>query len=385
MSKHDEARRAFLIGAAVGAGAVAGAGLVPEALAQTHEQHQATNAPATTAQSHAQGSGHGAFLNDDDAATIAAFAERLMPGAPGKPGAREAGVLNYIDLALSGAYEDLQDFYRRGLASLDAYCRKTYNAAIREARCCAAGRGDHGARARQGHRVHLAQRARRSSTPAHAHDGRHVRRPDLRRQQGLRRLAPGRLPRRASGVHACGYAEQRGIRRRRFDRLASASPDAEDMSHGHRKNGCRDRRCRRSRRNSRGRARQGRHESHWSGARPASCDQGLRPQDELRYFQRQDLRPHPKRQPITWRPNANGRANPIPTQSYGNQAGGGTVHYGAVSWRFHEDDFRVRSQTIERYGVSAIPADSSVTDWPLSYAELEPYYDRAEYELRRLG
>ena len=42
-------------------------------------------------------------------------------------------------------------------------------------------------------------------------------------------------------------------------------------------------------------------------------------------------------------------------QSYGNQAGGGTVHYGAVSWRMHEDDFRARSQTIERYGASAIP------------------------------
>ena len=50
-----------------------------------------------------------------------------MPGAPGKPGARDAGVLNYIDLALAGAYADLQDFYRRGLAQLDAYCRKTYN------------------------------------------------------------------------------------------------------------------------------------------------------------------------------------------------------------------------------------------------------------------
>ncbi len=37
-----------------------------------------------------------------------------MPGAPGKPGARDAGVLNYIDLALAGAYADLQDFYRRG-------------------------------------------------------------------------------------------------------------------------------------------------------------------------------------------------------------------------------------------------------------------------------
>ena len=50
-----------------------------------------------------------------------------MPGAEGKPGARDAGVLNYIDLALAGAYADLQDFYRRGLAQLDAYCRKTYS------------------------------------------------------------------------------------------------------------------------------------------------------------------------------------------------------------------------------------------------------------------
>jgi gluconate 2-dehydrogenase gamma chain len=68
----------------------------------------------------------GAFFNQDQAAMIAAFAERLMPGAPGKPGAIDAGVLNYIDLALAGAYADLQDFYRRGLAQLDAYCRETH-------------------------------------------------------------------------------------------------------------------------------------------------------------------------------------------------------------------------------------------------------------------
>ena len=65
------------------------------------------------------------------------------------------------------------------------------------------------------------------------------------------------------------------------------------------------------------------------------------PHDELRYFQRQDLRPNPKRQPITWRPNANTRSTLLPILNYGNQAGGGTVHYGALSWRFHEDDFRV--------------------------------------------
>jgi gluconate 2-dehydrogenase alpha chain len=103
--------------------------------------------------------------------------------------------------------------------------------------------------------------------------------------------------------------------------------------------------------------------------------------DELRYFQRQDLRPDIKRQPVTWRPNANARANPVPVQNNGNQAGGGTVHYGAVSWRLHEDDFRARSQTIERYGAPAIPADSSLADWPLSYAELEPFYDKAEYDI----
>jgi gluconate 2-dehydrogenase gamma chain len=125
MTTHDAARRAFLVRAAVGAGAAAGAGLVPDVYAQNHEQQKEAVAPA---QQHPSGSEHGAFFNHDNAATIAAFTERIMPSAPDKPGAQDAGVLNYIDLALSGAYADLQDFYRRGLAQLDAYCRKTYNA-----------------------------------------------------------------------------------------------------------------------------------------------------------------------------------------------------------------------------------------------------------------
>ena len=115
------------------------------------------------------------------------------------------------------------------------------------------------------------------------------------------------------------------------------------------------------------------------GPRLATAD--FTPHDELRYFQRQDLRPSPKRQPITWRPNTSTAATPLPILNYGNQAGGGTVHYGALSWRFHEDDFRVRSRTIARYGASAIPQDCSAIDWPLTYADLEPFYERAEYEL----
>src|SRR3984885_3430611 len=103
--------------------------------------------------------------------------------------------------------------------------------------------------------------------------------------------------------------------------------------------------------------------------------------DELRYFERQDLRPNIKREPVTWRANANAHATAMPVLNNGNQAGGGTVHYGTLSWRMHEDDFRVRSKTVERYGASAIPDDSSLVDWPVSYAELEPFYDQAEYDL----
>ena len=109
------------------------------------------------------------------------------------------------------------------------------------------------------------------------------------------------------------------------------------------------------------------------GPRLTTAD--FNPHDELRYFQRQELRPNWKRQPVTWRPNANATARPMSILNYGNQAGGGTVHYGTLSWRMHEDDFRARSQTVERYGASAIPQDSSLADWPLSYADLEPYYD----------
>jgi gluconate 2-dehydrogenase gamma chain len=124
MSEQNESRRAFLKGAVAGAGAVASAAVVPEALAQ--------NRPADAHAEHAQSGGAklGAFFNPEEAATITVFTERLMPGAPGKPGATEAAVLNYIDLALAGAYSDAQEFYRHGLNQLDAYCRATYKRAF---------------------------------------------------------------------------------------------------------------------------------------------------------------------------------------------------------------------------------------------------------------
>ncbi|WP_201008592.1 GMC family oxidoreductase [Paenibacillus glycanilyticus] len=54
--------------------------------------------------------------------------------------------------------------------------------------------------------------------------------------------------------------------------------------------------------------------------------------------------------------------------------GGGTRVYGAQAWRFHTEDFRMAS----RYG---IPEGSSLADWPITYEDLEPYYQRAEWEV----
>lgn len=135
MKKHDEGRRAFLVGTA--AGAAATVARVPQALAKSGEHVAAADTPMAMDGSAghsamvAMSDPHGAFFNDSDARTVAAFAERLMPGAPGKPGATDADVLNYIDLALSGAYQDQQYFYRTGLAQLDAHCTKAYGKPFR--------------------------------------------------------------------------------------------------------------------------------------------------------------------------------------------------------------------------------------------------------------
>ncbi|MFD3308618.1 GMC family oxidoreductase N-terminal domain-containing protein [Streptomyces sp. NPDC058694] len=54
--------------------------------------------------------------------------------------------------------------------------------------------------------------------------------------------------------------------------------------------------------------------------------------------------------------------------------GGGTRVWQAMSWRFLPQDFAMAST----YGV---PDRSTLVDWPFGYDELEPYYERAEWEL----
>lgn len=62
-----------------------------------------------------------------------------------------------------------------------------------------------------------------------------------------------------------------------------------------------------------------------------------------------------------------------------NGVGGTSIHWTCQSWRLMPWNFRERSETIRRYGAGALPAGSTIADWPLDYTELEPYYDKVEF------
>ena len=68
------------------------------------------------------------FLSPKDAETVEAMAARIVPGDSDDPGAREAGVVYYIDRTLAGFHRDLQDLYKRGLWELDEYCSEMHGA-----------------------------------------------------------------------------------------------------------------------------------------------------------------------------------------------------------------------------------------------------------------
>ena len=59
---------------------------------------------------------------------------------------------------------------------------------------------------------------------------------------------------------------------------------------------------------------------------------------------------------------------------YGRCVGGGSLHFSANYWRFPEVEFMQAT----RFGV---PDGSNVADWPITYADLEPYYTKVEWEI----
>jgi len=84
----------------------------------------------------------------------------------------------------------------------------------------------------------------------------------------------------------------------------------------------------------------------------------------------------------THRPNASAPYSPrLPIHPMMNAVGGTSLHYWAQSWRLNPWDFKVVSETTRRYGAGRIPKGSTVEDWPFGLEELEPFYDKVEYEV----
>jgi choline dehydrogenase-like flavoprotein len=96
--------------------------------------------------------------------------------------------------------------------------------------------------------------------------------------------------------------------------------------------------------------------------------------DEVKVLQENLFTNHPELQPSTFRKTPEEKAISQRVVTYGRCVGGSSVHFTANYWRFHEIDF------VERSKLGAIPG-TGFTDWPITYADLEPYYTKVEWEI----
>ena len=96
--------------------------------------------------------------------------------------------------------------------------------------------------------------------------------------------------------------------------------------------------------------------------------------DEIKYVFGSGLTNDTKLQPITFSKPGSTGVQRVKAIGYGRQVGGGSVHFTANYWRFHESDFHERS-------LFGSVSGADLADWPITYADLEPYYTKAEYDL----
>jgi len=106
--------------------------------------------------------------------------------------------------------------------------------------------------------------------------------------------------------------------------------------------------------------------------------------DELDYAIRLRMMQDASKETVTFRHTSKDRALPIRQFANflpGTGVGGAGEHWNGITPRFLPDCFELRTRTVERYGAEKLPAGHSIQDWGVTYAELEPFYTRAEWLL----
>ena len=103
--------------------------------------------------------------------------------------------------------------------------------------------------------------------------------------------------------------------------------------------------------------------------------------DDLKYAVRQELFQDTQTETVSLRHASSETALPIRRLGSflpGTGVGGAGAHWNGVTWRLLESDHVLRTHLENRYGKNAVPAEMTIADFPITYAELEPYYDRFE-------
>jgi gluconate 2-dehydrogenase alpha chain len=103
--------------------------------------------------------------------------------------------------------------------------------------------------------------------------------------------------------------------------------------------------------------------------------------DELKYQRRNHTHQDASKETYTFRNSVDQTALPMRRFQFafpGSHLGGSGMHWSGAFYRYDENEFRFRSHYTQRYGAGIFGEDITPQDWPLSYAELEPYYERFE-------
>lgn len=77
------------------------------------------------------------YFTDSQARTVEAVCDRIIPTDETSAGATEAGVVYYIDRAITGFSTQLQPVYRIGIDVLDRWCRHSYGSDFVDLDCVA--------------------------------------------------------------------------------------------------------------------------------------------------------------------------------------------------------------------------------------------------------
>src|SRR5258707_7806634 len=101
--------------------------------------------------------------------------------------------------------------------------------------------------------------------------------------------------------------------------------------------------------------------------------------DELKYVARMELMQDNSVDTVTFRNASDQTALPIRRWGAflpGEGVGGTSNHWGGLHWRFLPSAYPLNSARQGKYCGNTIPADMNIDELPVSYDELEPYYDK---------